>query len=157
MKNYQENKQDPIKVGTNSTAKLLTAVYKWIMLKFKLDEDPLQHQIYFFTLIELLEIISAHYKETREILLDHPTIGGEDIIKKSLRNLLYANIDVHSRRFIDELPRDGVKLISILQSHCANKNSSDKVDMIVSSSKLHIKEESKQLITSIYSTIHRIY
>ena len=41
-------------------------------------------------------------------------------------NILHANIDVHSRRLITELPGDEVKLMSKLQSHCANTNFSDK-------------------------------
>ena len=48
-------------------------------------------------------MIFSQYNETCEILLDYPTIGGEDIkdyVKKSIGNLLHANIDVHSRRFI---------------------------------------------------------
>ena len=83
--------------------KLLTAVYKSTVLKFKLDEDPLQRRIYFLTLIESLEIIFLKYKETCEVLLYYPTIGGEDIkyyLKKAISNILHANIDVHSRRLI---------------------------------------------------------
>ena len=68
-------------------------------------------------------MIVSQYKETCEVLLDYPKIGGEDIkyyVKKSIRNLLHANIDVHSRRLISEFPGDGVKCISKLQSHFAN-------------------------------------
>ena len=39
---------------------------------------------------------------------------------------MHANIDVHSRRLIDEFPEDGVKCIEKLQSHCANMIFSDK-------------------------------
>ena len=63
-------------------------------------------------------MIFSHYKETCEVLLDHTKIGGEDIkdhVKKAIRNLLHANIDVHSRRVIAEFPGDGVKCISKLQ------------------------------------------
>ena len=35
-------------------------------------------------------------------------------------NLLNENIDVYGRRLIDEFPRDGVKYISKIQSHCEN-------------------------------------
>ena len=42
-------------------------------------------------------------------------------------NLLYANIDVHSRRLISELPGDGVKCTSKLRSYCANMNFYDKI------------------------------
>ena len=45
----------------------------------------------------------SHYKETCEVLLDYLKIGGDDIIedysKKALKNLLHANIYVHSRIF----------------------------------------------------------
>ena len=58
-----------------------------------------------------LEIMFSHYKETCEVLLDHPKIGGEDIkyfVKKAIRNLLHANIDLHSRRLIAEFLVYGV-------------------------------------------------
>ena len=87
----------------------------------------------FFTFIELLEMIFSQYKETFEVLLDYPKIGGEDIkdyVRKSIINLLHASIDVHSRRLISEFPRYGVKCISKLQSHCANMTFSEKLDMI---------------------------
>ena len=74
-------------------------------------------------------MILSQYKETCEVLLDYSKIVGEDLkyfVKKSIRNLLHANIDVHNRRLIAELPGDGVKWTSKLQSHCANMNFSDK-------------------------------
>ena len=43
-----------------------------------------------------------------------------------MRNLLDENIDVHSRRLIAELPGDGVKCISKMQSHYANMTFSEK-------------------------------
>ena len=64
------------------------------------------------------------------MLLDYPKIGGDDIIEDYanflIRNLLHANIDVHSRRLISELPKGGMKCIEKLQSHCANMTFSDK-------------------------------
>ena len=51
------------------------------------------------------------------LLLDYPTIGGEDLkyhVKKAIRDITHANIDVHSRRLIAECPGDGVKYISNL-------------------------------------------
>ena len=39
---------------------------------------------------------------------------------------MHANIDVHSRRLISEFPKDRVKLIEKLQSHCANMTFADK-------------------------------
>ena len=47
--------------------------------------------------------------------------------KKSIRNLLHTNIDVHSRVFIDEFPKYGIKCIDKLQSHCANMTFADKI------------------------------
>ena len=94
-----------------------------------MDEDPLQRRIYFLTFIDSLDMI-FQYRETCEDLLDYSKIGGDDIIenyaKKAIRNLLNENIDVHSRRLIAEFPKDGIKCIDKLQSHCANMTFSDK-------------------------------
>ena len=83
-----------------------------------MDEDPLQRRIYFLTFVELIDMIFSQYTETCEVLLDYPKIGGDDNIedyaKKAIRNLLHANIDVHSRRLIDEFPKDGIKCIEKL-------------------------------------------
>ena len=79
------------------------------MIRFKMDEDPLQRRIYFLTFVESLEMIFSQYTETCEILLDYPRIGGEDIkgfAKKTIRILLHANIDVNSRRLFSEFPVD---------------------------------------------------
>ena len=46
----------------------------------------------------------------------------KDYVRKAIRNILHANIDVHSRRLIDEFPVDVVSCIFKLQSHCANMN-----------------------------------
>ena len=77
-----------------------------------MDEDPLQSRIYFLTFIDSLDMIFSQYRETCEVLLDYPKMGGDDFIKdyskKAIRNLLHANIDVHSRRLIAEFPKDGV-------------------------------------------------
>ena len=68
-------------------------------------------------------MIFSQYIETCEVLLDYPKIGGggviEDYAKKAIRNLLHANIDVHSRGFIAEFPKYGIKFIEKLQSHFA--------------------------------------
>ena len=75
-------------------------------------------------------MIFSQYRETCEVLLDYPKIGGDDVIedyaKKAIRNLLHANIDVHSRRLIAELPKDGIKCIEKFPSHCANMTFADK-------------------------------
>ena len=69
-------------------------------------------------------MIFSQYRETCEVLLDYPKIGGDDVIedyaKKAIRNILHANIDVHSRRLIADFPKYGIKCIEKLQSHCAN-------------------------------------
>ena len=52
-------------------------------------------------------MIFLQYKETCEVLLDYPTVEGEDIhdyVKKKSRNLLHANIDVYSKWLIASLP-----------------------------------------------------
>ena len=120
-KNKKHQKNDPIKLCANLMAKLPTTAYKSKIIRFKMNEDPLQHRIYFLTFVEYLAMIFSQYRETCEVLLDYPKIGGDDIIedfsKKAIRNILHANIDVHSRRLIAELPRDGIKCIEKLKSH----------------------------------------
>ena len=95
-----------------------------------MHEDPLQHRIFFPTIVESLEVTFLQYTETCEVLLDYPKIGGdafiEDDAKKAIRNILHANIDVHSRGLIAEFPKDGIKCIEELQSHCANMTFADK-------------------------------
>ena len=44
----------------------------------------------------------------------------------AIRNLLHANICVHSRRSIAEFPEDRIKCMKKLQSHCANMTFADK-------------------------------
>ena len=46
--------------------------------------------------------------------------------KQAIRNLLHANSDVQSRRLIAEFPKDGIKCLEKLQSHCANMTLADK-------------------------------
>ena len=84
-----------------------------------MDEDPLQRGIYFLTFIDSLDMIFSQYRETCEVLLDYPKIGGDDVIgdyaKKAIRKLLHANIDIHSRRLIAEFPKYEIKYIGELQ------------------------------------------
>ena len=95
-----------------------------------MDEDPLQRRIYFLTFIESLEMIFSQYRETCQVLLDYPKIGGDDVIedyeKEAIINVSHTNIDVHSKILIAEFPKDGIKCIEKLQSHCANTTFSDK-------------------------------
>ena len=82
-----------------------------------MDEYPLQRRIYFLTFLESLEMIFSQYTETCEVIIDDPKIWGDDIedyAKNSIRNLLHANIDVHSRILIAEFPMDGIKCIKKL-------------------------------------------
>ena len=134
--------------------------YKFKIIKFILYKDLLQRRIYFLTSMESLEMIFSHYKETSEVLLDHQTIGGEDIkyyVKKSIMNLLHANIDFHIIMLIDELAVHWVKFPSKIQSHCANMNFSDKSRYDRISRRFHTKEENQQWVTSKYSKMHRLY
>ena len=100
---------------------MLKTAYKSKIIRFKIDENPFQRRIYFLAFLESLEMIFSQYKGTCELLLDYPKIGGDDIIenyaKKDIRNILHANIEVHSRRLIAELSKDGIKCIEKLQSH----------------------------------------
>ena len=73
-------------------------------------------------------MIFSQYTEICDLILDYPKIGGDDIedyAKKSIRNLLHANIDAHSRILFAELPRYGIKCIEKLQSHFANMTFAD--------------------------------
>ena len=95
-----------------------------------MDEDPLQHWIYFLTFIDSLDMIFSQYRETCEVLLDYPKIEGYDVIedyaKKAIRNLLNAKNDVHNRTLIADFPNEGIKCIEKLQSHSANMTFADK-------------------------------
>ena len=126
-----------------------------------MDKDQLQRRIYFLTFVESLEMIFSQYKETCGVLLDYPKIGGDDIIedyfKKAIRNILHANIDVHSKRFIAEFPKHGIKCIEKLQSHCANMIFPEKVDMTGLFNKSHIKEGNLQSIKLKDSRMHMLY
>ena len=122
-------KKDPIKLYTRLTEKLLTTAYKSKIIRFKMDEDPLQCRIYFLTFVESLEMIFSQYTETCEVITYYPKIGEgdiEDYAKKAIRNILHANINVHIRRLMIEFPIDGIKCIEKLQSYCANIPFSDK-------------------------------
>ena len=129
-KNKKYRKNDLIRICATLTKKLLTTAYKSKIIRFKMDEDPLQRRIYLLTFIEWLNMIFSQYRETCEVLLDYPKIGGDDVIendaKKTIRNLLHANIDVHIRKLISDFPKDGIKCIEKLQSHCAEMTFSDK-------------------------------
>ena len=46
-KRKSDRKNDPIKLCAHLTAKLLMTAYKSKIIRFKMDEDPLQRRIYF--------------------------------------------------------------------------------------------------------------
>ena len=86
-KKKRHREKDPIKLCANLTAKFLTTAYKSKIVRFKMDEDPLQHRIYFLTFVESLEMILSQYTETCEVILDHPKIGGDDITEEFAKRL----------------------------------------------------------------------
>ena len=91
----------------NFNGKLLTTAYKSNIIRFKMDEDPLQRRIYFLAFVESLEMIFSQYTETCVVLLDYPKIGGEDIkefSKNTIKNILHVYIDVHNRILIYDFP-----------------------------------------------------
>ena len=65
----------------NFKGKLLTTAYKSKIIRFKIDGDPLQRRIYFLAFVESLEMIFSQYKETCEVIIDCPKIGGGDAIE----------------------------------------------------------------------------
>ena len=92
-------------------------------------------------------MIFSQYTETCEVILDYPKIGGGNIkefAKKAIRNIVHANIDVHSRRIISEFPLYGMKYIEKLQSHCANMTFAGNSRHDRTFNKSHIKEGNLQ-------------
>ena len=73
-----------------------------------------------------------------------------------MRNLLHANINVHSGILIAKLAIYGIKCIENLQSHCANMTFSEEVDMTGLFNRSHIKKKNMQLITLKYSRMHML-
>ena len=74
-------------------------------------------------------MIFSQYRETCEVLLDYPKIGGDDVkdyAKHAIINLSNDNSDLHSRRLIAEFPKDGIKYLEKFQSHYANMTFVDK-------------------------------
>ena len=55
-KDKKHRKEDLIRLCATLTAKLLTTAFKSKMIRFKLDEDPLQRRIYFLTFIDSLDM-----------------------------------------------------------------------------------------------------
>ena len=63
LKKKIHREKDPIKLCAQLTAKFLTTAYKSKIIRFKLDEDPLQRRIYFLTFVESLEMIFPSIKK----------------------------------------------------------------------------------------------
>ena len=76
-KNKKHRKRYPIRLCATLTSKFLTTAYKSKIIRFKLDEDPLQRRIYFLTFIDSLNKIFSQYRETYEVLKYYPKMGGE--------------------------------------------------------------------------------
>ena len=66
--NKKHWKKDLIRLCATLTEKLLTTAFKSKIIRFKLDEDPLQRRIYFPTFIDSLNMIFSQYRETYEVL-----------------------------------------------------------------------------------------
>ena len=75
-KNKKHQKNDQIRLCATLTAKWLTTAFKSKIIRFKMDEDPLQRRIYFLTFIDSLDMIFSQYSKTCEVLLDYPKTGG---------------------------------------------------------------------------------
>ena len=98
-KKKSHREKDPIKSGARLTEKLLKKSYNSKIIRFKMDEDPLQRRIYFLAFVESLEMIFSQYTETCEVITDYPKIRGDDIeeyAKKPISNIFHENIDIHS-------------------------------------------------------------
>ena len=80
-KDKKHRKRYLIRLCANLTAKFLTTAYKSKSIRFKMDEDPLQHRICFLTFIDSLHMIFSQLTETCEVLLDYQKIGGDDVIE----------------------------------------------------------------------------
>ena len=64
---------DPTKKCATLTTMLITYTWKSKVIKFKLDEDPLQLQVYFLTFMNLPKITLSRYKEHKCCLWNiHP-------------------------------------------------------------------------------------
>ena len=60
---------DPIKKCETLAAKLITDTHKSKVVKFKLDKDPLQRQLYFLSFMNLVKTVLSQFKETYMLLM----------------------------------------------------------------------------------------
>ena len=72
------------------------------MIRFKLDEDPLQRRIYFLTFIDSLNMVFSQYRETYEVLRNYPTLEHENI-KDYAAKLAY-------RKFLNDLELETIQM-----------------------------------------------
>ena len=110
-------KKDPIRLCATLTAKVLTTAFKSKMIRFKLDEDPLQRWIYFLTFIDSLNMVFPNIEKLMKCSdIIQKMEGGtvKDYAKQAIRNLLHVNSCVHSRILIAEFPEDGIKCMGKL-------------------------------------------
>ena len=74
-KNKKHRKKDPIRLCATLRAKLLMTAYKLKIVRFKMDEDPLQRRIYFLTFIDSLDMIFSQFIETCENIISSESIN----------------------------------------------------------------------------------
>ena len=118
-----------IKNCAKLTTKLLKAFHNYKVMRFKLDEDPLQQRVYFLNLIKSLKMVLSQFKQTLMLLMDYPSLRGENFPnynKQSNLNLLHVYIDARIQRLIYEYPGYGLQAITRLQSQFSNMTFSDK-------------------------------
>ena len=120
--------------------------YKLKIFKFKLYQDPLQRRICFLIFVDSLEMMFLGINKLVNYSFIIQKQEGSILkkLKTVIRNILNSSIDVHSRRFISDLPGDGVKCIATFQPHCANMNFAEKAGMTEFFRKSHIKEGNLQ-------------
>ena len=64
-KNKEHRGKYPIRLCATLTGKFLTTAFKSKIIRFKLDEDPLQRRIYFLTFIDSLDMIFLNIEKKK--------------------------------------------------------------------------------------------
>ena len=122
--------RDPIKKYAKLTANILTSAYKLKVITFKLDEDPLQSQVYFLSFMNSLKLFLSQFKENFLLSMDYPSTRRKDMSdysKKATCKPFNSYIDEHIQILIDEYPVYGVQAIIILQYQCENMTIVDQI------------------------------
>ena len=121
-------KNDPIKNSPN-----LQLSYLKLHKILRSQCSNLMRILYIAGFISYLSLIpslkQSQSKDTCMIIMDCLSIRGGYIpycYKQSIWCILYAFMDAHIQRLIDEYPGGGLQYITILKSQCANINFSDK-------------------------------